>query len=450
MTDQIQAVHTFPPGFLWGTATAAHQVEGGNHNSWTEWEQTPGRVFQNQRSGAACGWWEGRAEEDFDRAAALNNNALRLSVEWSRVEPEPGRWDEGALARYREMILALRARGLEPMVTLHHFANPVWLEERGSWANAETPALFARYAAKVVGALGDQVTLWCTINEPMVYAAYGFLLGYWPPGHTSLDETFAVIANLAQGHAEAYHAIKQASPAAQVGFAKHQISFRADNPTGWVGARTLHWLFNEMIFGPFLSGKLRLPLRRAVRLPKAQGALDWIGLQYYHRQTVRLNLKRPEMFFFEQSVREEVPHGPQPQWGEFAPEETFRRIDHLWKLTRLPIYVTEVGVPDPDDTIRPGYLARTVRSVWDARVGNLPVKGMFWWSLVDNFEWAEGYDPRFRFGLYGVDFATGERTLRRSGELYRAVCGANALSADMVRRHAPEVLPTLFPEPRTP
>ena len=135
----------FPAGFLWGTATAAHQVEGGNtNNNWHAWEQA-GRVYQRQTHGLACDWWNGRYEEDFDRAEALRNNAHRFSIEWSRIEPEEDRFDDRAIAHYADMIAALRARGLEPMVTLHHFTDPMWLSEQGGWLNTETPARFARF-----------------------------------------------------------------------------------------------------------------------------------------------------------------------------------------------------------------------------------------------------------------------------------------------------------------
>jgi len=134
----------FPAGFRWGTATSAHQVEGDNvRNDWWAWEQQPGRILNGDRSGSACRWWT-RAEEDFDRAAALGQNAHRLSIEWSRIQPEPGRWDEAALERYREMLRGLRLRGIEPMVTLLHFTVPLWFAERGGWTRDDAPASVAR------------------------------------------------------------------------------------------------------------------------------------------------------------------------------------------------------------------------------------------------------------------------------------------------------------------
>jgi beta-glucosidase len=170
----------FPDGFLWGAATAAHQNEGMNvNNDFWAWEQAGNHTADGTVSGLACDWWN-RAEEDFDRAAALGLNTLRLSVEWSRVEPEPGRWNAAALGRYRDMLQGLSRRGLKPMVTLHHFTNPRWLSERGGWLLPEVVPAFARYAAYVVSVLGDLCDTWCTLNEPGIYAAFAYILGRWP------------------------------------------------------------------------------------------------------------------------------------------------------------------------------------------------------------------------------------------------------------------------------
>jgi beta-glucosidase len=172
----------FPDGFLWGTATSAHQVEGQNtNNQWWDWEQQPGRIWRGDRSGDACGWWRD-AEGDLDRAAALGQNAHRLSIEWSRVEPREGLFDVNAVERYRALLESLRRRGLKPMVTLHHFTNPRWLEAQGGWLHPATPQRFARFAAHAVMALGDLCELWCTINEPLVYALMSYVLSRWPPG----------------------------------------------------------------------------------------------------------------------------------------------------------------------------------------------------------------------------------------------------------------------------
>ena len=171
----------FPNDFAWGVATSSHQVEGGNtNNQWAAWEKR-GRIKSKDSAGRACDWWH-NAEQDFDLAQSLGVNALRLSVEWSRIEPEEGRWDEAALARYRQMLRALHQRGMRPFVTLHHFTNPQWFEAKGAFANAESVGLFQRFTQRVVAALGDLCRDWATFNEPNVYASLGYFLGEFPPG----------------------------------------------------------------------------------------------------------------------------------------------------------------------------------------------------------------------------------------------------------------------------
>jgi beta-glucosidase len=437
----------FPAGFLWGCATAAHQVEGGNVNDWWRWEQQPGRIFQNQRAGQACQWWDGRYAEDFDRAKAMHNNALRFSVEWSRLEPEQGQWDERALDHYRQMLLALQARGLRPMITLFHFTLPLWLADKGGWLNPETPTWFARFAGWVAAGLGNLCDLWCTLNEPMVYATSGYLFGAWPPGQKNLRAASTAAVNLIRGHVAAYHAIKKASPSAQVGFAKHQITSLPYKPA-WIHApasRTIIYYFNEAFILAFRDGHSKFTGVGRVQLPEAKGTLDWIGLQYYQEFRSGFDLRSPATLFATQRQPKDMPTGPHT-WGGLNPGGILAHI--RWLTTALdntPIYITECGVPDPTDSIRPGYLAESVVAVWKAVGFNFPVRGFFFWSLLDNFEWVEGYDPRYSFGLYQTDFASQARVARPSAAFYGEICQANAISAAMVVQHAPTVLAKLFP-----
>ncbi len=215
-----QAAFHFPRGFLWGAATASHQVEGNNtNNNWWAWEQQPGRILQGQKSGLACDWWGGRWREDFDRAAQDGHNAHRLSIEWSRIQPAPDRWDENALDRYLNMLRGLSERRLTPLVTLHRFSDPLWLTEMGGWENEKAPQYFAAYVERVVEALKDYVTLWVTINEPNIYVALGYFLGIFPPGKSDLGAALQVALNLLKGHAAAYRAIHRLQPQARVGLA---------------------------------------------------------------------------------------------------------------------------------------------------------------------------------------------------------------------------------------
>lgn len=177
-----EAIFQFPRGFLWGTATSSHQVEGSNtNNNWSRWENEPGRIIEGQKAGLACDWWGGRWKEDFERARDTGQNSHRFSIEWSRIQPAPDRWDDEALGTYLEMVRWLVHNHMTPMVTLHHFSDPLWLVELGGWENEETPALFARYTRRVVSTLKDYVNLWITINEPNVYILSGWIAGVFPP-----------------------------------------------------------------------------------------------------------------------------------------------------------------------------------------------------------------------------------------------------------------------------
>jgi beta-glucosidase len=441
-----KAIHSFPSGFLWGTASAAHQNEGDNDNDWSRWERQPGHVWNDLPSGTACEWWAGRYEEDFDRAAAMHNNSLRFSVEWSRIEPRPGQFDEAAIDRYREMLRALRERGLTPMVTLHHFTNPLWFADQGEWRHPDAPALFARYVEYTVARLKGYCSLWCTINEPMVYATQGYSFGSWPPGTQSRAGVTQVAIQLVKAHARAYHAIKALQPESQVGYATHHLGLEPAAPR-WLNrqaARLVDHFFNQMFLLALRDGVLS-PGGRAIPIPEAKGTLDWIGLQYYQVFKVGFTPFSPASFFLRQSIPTEGLIGP-PPWGGVRPEAIFDHLKWLDKtLNHLPIYITECGVPDPDDKLRPEYLIKTVRAVWKAVNFNFPIKGLFFWTLVDNFEWDKGYNPAFNFGLYHLDRATQIRTPRKSAELFAAISKHNGLSSEMVEKYAPHLLETYFP-----
>jgi beta-glucosidase len=221
---------TFPNGFLWGVATASHQCEGGNtNNQWYAWERA-GHIKTGEACGRACDWWE-NAERDFDAAQQMGLNALRLSLEWSRIEPSPGQWDDRALTRYRQMLAALRARGIEPLVTLHHFTHPIWFEERGAFLAPDAVPLFTRYATHAVEALGGLCDFWCTVNEPNVYAIRGYQIGGAPPGKVGdLRGAVRAVSAMTRAHAAAYHEIHRLQPTAWVGWAQHYNIFDPARP----------------------------------------------------------------------------------------------------------------------------------------------------------------------------------------------------------------------------
>ncbi|HIP96403.1 MAG TPA: glycoside hydrolase family 1 protein [Anaerolineae bacterium] len=430
----------FPEGFLWGTATAAHQVEGNNtNNGWWAWEQTPGHIEDGTTSGRACDWWN-RAEEDLDRAAVLGQNAHRMSVEWSRIEPRQGEWDAAALDRYRQIIGHLRQRGMEPMVTLHHFTNPLWLEERGSWENKETIALFDRFVAQVIEALGDLVSLWCTINEPNVYAYMSWADGVWPPGKQDIFTAFKVMRHLVRAHVAAYRTIHRLQPDARVGIAHHERPFdplRPDSALDRLAASLQNRAFNDAVFEGMYSGRLILPLGKG-RVPEAGDGdefMDFVGLNYYSHEVVTFDLRRAGELFGHRLVRDGVELN---LFGEEVyPEGIYRCLKKLARYGK-PIYVTENGTADHGDDRRRRYMIQHLIQVQRAIAEGVPVRGFFYWTLVDNFEWARGWSTPF--GLIQMDPATGERRPRPSAELYAEIARANAITRETVRKYAPTLL----------
>jgi len=438
-----QVTHHFPRGFLWGTATAAHQVEGNNtNNQWWKWEQE-GRI--KGKSGLACDWWGGRWKEDFDRAAETGQNAHRLSVEWSRIQPTPDTWDEDALERYRVMLRGLKERGMTPMVTLHHFTDPLWFYEMGGWAHNDSIKLFEKFVRKTVEALKEYCTLWCTINEPNVYALSGYVAGDFPTKHRGLRVASHVMANMLRGHAAAYRAIHEIQPESRVGFAHHHrpaVAKRAWNPLDRF-MRNIRFDGVNMAFPSGIStGVMKTPMG-SVRIPEAKGTQDYLGLNYYSVDTVSFHIGKPAHLF----THSEYPKDADLSTNNFIaniPTGIYDTIKWATKLfPNVPILITENGVEDPDDKMRPRYIAQHIYQVWRAVNFNFPVKGYFHWSLVDNFEWERGWTQRF--GLWGLDENTQKRIRRPSVDLYAEICKENGLSSEMVQKYCPEVFNTLFP-----
>jgi beta-glucosidase len=439
----VQAAYHFPRGFLWGTATAAHQVEGNNtNNQWWKWEQDG---HTQGTSGLAADWWGGRWKEDLDRAAGGGQNAHRFSVEWSRIQPTPDTWDEDALERYRNMLRGMRDRGLTPMVTLHHFTDPLWFYEMDAWENDQSPALFEKYIRKVVEALKEYCTLWCTINEPNVYALSGYVTGDFPTKRRGLNIATKVMANMLRGHAAAYRAIHEIQRESRVGYAHHyrpMVAKRTWNPLDRL-MRSIRYTGVNMAFPSALStGVMKTPLAK-VQIPEAKGTQDYLGLNYYSVDTISFHAGKPKELFTHSAFQDNADMSD-TNFIANIPEGLFETIK--WAVRTypgLPILITENGVEDTDDHLRPRYLAQHLHQVWRAVNFNWPVKGYFHWSLVDNFEWERGWTQRF--GLWALDEKTQKRTKRPSAELYAEICSENGLTSEMVQKYCPEVFDKLFP-----
>jgi len=436
-----------PPGFLWGAATAAHQNEGHNcNNQWAAWEQQPGRIFAGQRSGRANDWWSlETAAEDFDRAAELGLNSIRLSVEWSRIEPEQGLFDQTALRKYAEIIRLLRARGLEPMVTLHHFTDPLWFMELGGWENPLAEDFFSRFTERVVGALGDQVNLWCTVNEPIVYAVSGYFEGLFPPGAKSLRRTINVLRRLLLAHGRAYRTIHRLQNGARAGLAHHMRLHLPANPASaadrWAAA-TMNQIANTSTLAAITAGKLTPLIGIGQQVPYLIDSSDFIGLNYYTTILTSFAAGRPTSFLahtFFDPYAETSDFNPNGEpYGIIDPAGLYQSLKILAAYGK-PIYITENGVPDADDRLRGRFIATHLAETWRAIQEGADVRGYYHWTLVDNFEWVAAW--ALRFGLYSLDAETGVRTARPSAAIYAQIAQANGVPRRLLDAVAPEYAP---------
>jgi beta-glucosidase len=394
----------FPKGFLWGAATSAHQVEGGNVNDWAEWEKGSAQdlakraegywqkwqqkefpeMFQprNYISGRACDHYH-RFKEDFDIAKSLNHSAHRFSIEWSRIEPKEGRIDEKEIEHYRQVLLALRERQIEPFVTLYHWPLPIWLAQSGGWLNPRVPYYFNRFV-KIVGEhLFDLVNFWITINEPNVYASNSYLKGVWPPQKKSILKYFEVLNSLIKAHQLAYRSLHLIDLGCQVGIAKNNIYFK------------------NIPLAPYFWNKYFLN--------KIKNYQDFIGLNYYFFKCWpnKKNLLVSDM-----------------GW-QIYPKGIYCVLRDLRKYNK-PIYITENGLADAKDTKRAKFIKDHLKWIYKTIQEGVDIRGYFYWSLLDNFEWDKGFWPRF--GLVEIDYQTMERKIRPSAKIYARICRENAIS----------------------
>ncbi len=404
----------FPKNFYWGAAAASYQVEGGIEN--TDWAKAAreGRV---PPCGRACDHYH-RYEADFDLAKELGHNAHRLSVEWARIEPEEGKFDEAAIEHYREVLRALRARGLEPFITIWHFTLPLWFSERGGFENKDSIEIFARYCAYVVDQLGDLCVNFSTINEPSVYGSNGWLRGSWPPfkrfaatdlvAITNSGRTFEskankgikplftwmrVMKNLARANNAAYREIKKVRPETNINFVHHVIVFDSNwNPFNKLKA----YIANSQWTHKFMK--------------RTAGHYDSIGLNYY---------------FYTKFGDKREWRKTDMDWN-FAPERIYDALMML-KRYQKPIYVSEAGIADAADSGRAEYITRQVEGTWRALKDGVDVRSHIYWSLLDNYEWALGFDKRF--GLIKIDYDTLERKVRPSAYVYKKIIADNGLES---------------------
>jgi beta-glucosidase len=396
----------FPDGFLWGAGNSAFQVEGNNTNSdWWEWEQT--HQPENCRSGLAADHYH-RFEEDFKLLKELGHNAHRLSLEWSRIEPEEGKFDQEAIDHYRQVLQSLKDKNIKVMLTLHHFSNPIWLAKKGGWTNVKSAYYFERFAKKVVPEYKDLVDLWVTINEPGVYASLGYLTREFPPQKRNPFLAFLVLINMARAHKKAYRLIHSLVPKAQVAVANPVQSFEVIH---------LHSIREHL--GVVIADYFANHFFYALTGMKTQ---DFIGLNYYQNWYIG---KMPGKILPQSVDVAKVKKNEVSDLGwEIHPAGIFDVIMDF--KNHKPIYITENGIATTNDDRRVRFLLSYLSEMYHAIQLGAPVKGYFYWSSMDNMELHRGFEPRF--GLIEVDFRTQKRTPRPSAYVYREIIRHNGVA----------------------
>lgn len=395
----------FPAGFLWGSATSAYQIEGGNTNDWSEWEKSEvrsnklekeGKNLDDYLCGSACKSYE-LFGEDIKCLKELNCSAYRLGLEWSRLEPEAGKFDKSAIAHYRLILKTLKENQIKIVLTLWHWTNPVWLIKQGGWENQKVRQYFSRYARLIVNELGDLVDFWVILNEPLMIIGHGYLDGKFPPNKKFNPTLFKVIYNFLAVHKQSYKIIHNRYPKARVSLAMTTGAFTPAN-----------------IYNPLdrLMVKLANYFRNDWFLNRLKGYFDYIGVNYYHHD--RLSWRPP----FRKNLNKKI---TDLGW-EIYPAGLEQVLKNYQKYQK-PIYILENGIADADDKLRPDFIKDHLFYAHQAIKQGIDVRGYFYWSLLDNFEWAEGYWPKF--GLYAVDRKTFKRTARPSAKVYAEICKNN-------------------------
>jgi beta-glucosidase len=407
----------FPSTFMWGTATSTTQIEGHINNEWTGFVARDGSTCD-----IACNSYYQYAE-DIQWMGKLGVNAYRLGIEWSRLQAEPrGALNQAELARYVDQLNQLYAAGIVPMIVLHHFSNPSWINVMGGWTNAATIPAFVDYVTKLVAALRDRVRFWNTFNEPDTYASCGYLIGEFPPQKKGrLDLFRAVVSNMGEAHERVCHIIRDAGSdlgKVEVGFSKNWTYFqpyRKSSPWDVAMAAAIHSQLNGLVMKRFLGGS-----RKA--------ASTFLGVNYYGR--IRFRNLKPLVPTFGFSHEELMRLGVEcDDMLERHPMGLEAALQRLYRECQLPIYVTEHGSSSSDEAFRERDLRGNLAALHRAMEGGVDVRGFYYWSLLDNFEWQFGYSKKF--GLLSVDFKDQQRSraMKPLGQIYRKFCLENAMDS---------------------
>lgn len=413
-----------PENFLWGAATSSHQVEGNNFfNDWWKWEQEG----KTQNSGAACDHYH-KFKEDFLLAKELGHNAHRLSLEWSRLEREENVWDQSEWDHYKTVLDELNKLRITPIVTLNHFTVPLWLAKKGSWLNEDSVDIFTRFAQKAIKELGGKVKYWITTNEPNILAFLAYYYGEWPPCHKNFSEALTVLKHMIKSHAKSYHLMHEFAAktpnikSPKIGIAKAVTAFhpcRVFSVSDRLSVFYRRLLHNYSTVSSLINGRILIPGLRPETL-YAKKTIDFIGLNYYFRQFIRRGKLFSKDFLGEVCSPNHHPNaGETTDMGwEIYPKGIYELVKSFSRY-KLPLMITENGLATVDDSLRQSFIKQHLDYLFRAIKEGSPVIGYLHWSLLDNFEWAEGYTKRF--GLVHVDYKTQKRTIKNSARYYASV-----------------------------
>jgi len=409
---------TFPENFIWGSATAGHQVEGNNvHSNWWELEQNG--KFES-KSGKACNHYE-LYKEDVELLKSLGHKAYRMSIEWSRIEPAEGNFNEEAMGHYIDLLERLKKAGLIIYLTLHHFTHPQWFEKLGGFQNLSNMRYFERFLNHAAPRIAQYVDYWNVINE--------FNLG-------GSQERITFKLNMLRYHARGYHIIKQYSkaPVSSAHAFIHYFPYRKNDRLDNIMTDFQDWRDNEFFFHAIRTGEIAFPFKDAECVPELKGTCDFWAVNYYTRHMLDARLAALEGKRFYHKQLKMVPMN-------FYLEEMYPEglISNIERLMDKPVHITENGCSCDDDRFRITYMALHLSALHEAIARGVDVRAFLYWSLMDNYEWGS-FVPRF--GLVKVDFETFERTVKPSACFFRDVIAKNGINQAIISKYIKE-LPTL-------
>lgn len=428
------------PIFLWGAATSSHQIEGYNDkNDWAQWENK-GRTKNGIRSGAATDHLN-RFREDIRLAAELGLNSYRFSIEWSRLEPEEDQWDSVALNWYLQLIHECEQVGLIPMLTLHHFTSPKWFADKGGFTWEKSPERFAKLVKYIARNLGPSIPLWCTFNEPMVLILGTYIGTLMPPGDFSPKKASLAFYHILQAHVFAYDILHSEISQRRGPWAHHPIQVCiAHNMLDFIPQRIWHPIdhllcillrrFYNQAWLDAITGRKQnfgmfgiIPSPPCVKKALGRHTIDFIGVNYYTNVYIEWSREKNAENTLEKNIPFKINFSKNKKTiSDLGWEIHPTGLTNILKLVsryNLPIMITENGIADQSDKLRSDFLLCHLKEIALAIKQGIDIRGYYYWSLLDNFEWNDGFEPRF--GLYKVDYATFSRTTTASALLYKEI-----------------------------